>query len=101
MSPRPSLLRRLACWLAPSLAEHPRPAPPRRPLPPPPPWLTPESLAALRYTPDAPRHMRWRAAFQFYNEHHPDRPLSMACRPCYEKVRAYLGAVLAAHLQPR
>ena len=70
-------------------------------LPTPPPWLTLESLTALRYTPDAMRHRRWRAAFQFYNEHHPRAPLGMRCRPCYEKVRTYLAAVLAAHLPPR
>jgi hypothetical protein len=70
-------------------------------LPPPPPWLTPEYLAALRRygAMDALQYRRWRQAFDFYNAHHP-RPLSLTSRTCYGRVHAFMDAVLASYLPP-
>ncbi len=94
-----SLWRRLRRALA-GPAPEPAPPPARSALPPPPPWLTPEYLAALRAPTSLLYMSRWRQAFDFYNAHHA-RPLSPTCRPCYGRVHAFLDAVLVSHLPPQ
>lgn len=41
----------------------------------------------------------WKIAFDFYNEHHPEKPLSMHCGGCYLKVKAFLQHYIKTHEQ--
>lgn len=97
-NPLVSLWRRLRRALA---GPAPEPArPPARPaLPPPPPWLTPEYLAALRSSTGALHLHRWQQAFNFYNAHH-EQPLRPTRQQSYGHAYAFLASVLTSYLPP-